>query len=119
MNKPNKNHKIRKKISLITIFALLFVLYYYLFFSWNSWLWFLLVVKMDIPNLTNLLRDYRVYADTFGYVTRIILATIAFSLTIYYYNKSSDKKKFWKWYSIYLSIFILLTLISLIPFGAV
>lgn len=116
MKKSNKNHKTRKTISLILIFVLLFIVYYYLFFSWNVYLWLFLDSKLDLNYLLN---GYKIYVDYLIYFTRIVLSTLALSLTIYFYRKSNDKKKFWKSYFIILIIFIILTLIILLPFGAI
>lgn len=111
------SRKIKQSLYLIIVFLFIFVLYYYLFFTWNVYLWWRVIG--NIPSLNGLLNEYKIYGDYFVYSTRIILATMAIALTIFFYSKSNNKKKFWKMYTLVLIIFIILTLISILPFGGI
>lgn len=116
MSKKVRSTQSHQSVKTLGIFVVLSILYYYLVFSWNIWLWFVLVAKL---NLHLIFGSYRDYVDFFFYSTRILLTLLTLVITFHYYKKSYDKVKFWKYYAIFLFIFILLSLVALYPIGAV
>jgi len=60
-----------------------------------------------------------VASEIFIFSLQAVLAIIFTAIPVLIYRKTKDKKRFWVWFSISYFIFILLTLILLLPFGGI
>ena len=109
--KNNKSIKLIKKF--ITALGF-FILNYYLLFIWT------LIIVEPILNqfsiwftkkmIYTLLPNQATY-QLFHHSIRIILSLIFTFLTLYFYNKSKNRRKFWHKFGIIYGLFVLVTLI--------